>query len=271
MSVCLAKGSDLATRQANDISEWISKLINTLTRIQRETQFDATACRERLQHKIRDLNTQAESRKRKILDDAGLDSSRTIKANFRLIFGPSKATEHACQSTKHAHTTNLQKINTIRDLCYNHPHGVIALSLAHCSKVWVESSCEVFNGLITAVKDEVEQAWPEEIVNIMDELEKERPMSSEFDSLRAAVLRHKHQCRGAVNTSLAQLSSAGNQPGGLQAILPPSGTVQPPKNQLPQFREIREIEDIHTNAPASNISKIPEPFRSAIENTRQWK
>jgi len=31
MSVCLVKGADLATRQANDISEWISKLINTLT------------------------------------------------------------------------------------------------------------------------------------------------------------------------------------------------------------------------------------------------
>ncbi|KAF2005981.1 hypothetical protein P154DRAFT_423424, partial [Amniculicola lignicola CBS 123094] len=32
--VYLIKGSDLAIYQANDISEWISKLINTLIRIQ---------------------------------------------------------------------------------------------------------------------------------------------------------------------------------------------------------------------------------------------
>jgi hypothetical protein len=28
---------------------------------------------------------------------------------------------------------------------------------------------------------------------------------------------------------------------------------------------------MYINAPASNISKMPEPFRTAIENSRQWK
>jgi len=32
-----------------------------------------------------------------------------------------------------------------------------------------------------------------------------------------------------------------------------------------------EMKDMYTNAPASNISKMPEPFRTAIENSRQWK
>lgn len=32
MSVCIAKGADLATSQASDIAEWTSKLINVVTK-----------------------------------------------------------------------------------------------------------------------------------------------------------------------------------------------------------------------------------------------
>jgi len=31
------------------------------------------------------------------------------------------------------------------------------------------------------------------------------------------------------------------------------------------------MKDMYTNAPASNISKMPEPFKTAIENSRLWK
>jgi hypothetical protein len=42
--------------------------------------------------------------------------------------------------------------------------------------------------------------------------------------------------------------------------------IHSPTNNLPT-----EMKDMYTNAPASNISKMPEPFRTAIENSRQWK
>lgn len=32
-----------------------------------------------------------------------------------------------------------------------------------------------------------------------------------------------------------------------------------------------EMKSMYTNAPAENISKIPEPFRTAIKNSRLWK
>jgi len=32
-----------------------------------------------------------------------------------------------------------------------------------------------------------------------------------------------------------------------------------------------EMKDMYTNAPASNISKMPEPFRTAVQNSKQWK
>ena len=83
--------------------------------------------------------------------------------------------------------TNLIRINAIRGLCESHPYGVIALSATYPTKVWTESSPEVFDGLIKLVKDEKEQDWPEEIADIMDELGMERPMSVEFRNLRGMI------------------------------------------------------------------------------------
>jgi hypothetical protein len=82
---------------------------------------------------------------------------------------------------------NLIRINTIRSLCESNPHSVITLASAYPTKTWTESSPEVFDGIIKLVKDEVEQDWPEEIVDIMEELETERPMSIEFSNLRGMV------------------------------------------------------------------------------------
>jgi hypothetical protein len=42
--------------------------------------------------------------------------------------------------------------------------------------------------------------------------------------------------------------------------------VQGTANNLPT-----EIKYMYTNAPASNISKMPEPFRKAVQNSRLWK
>ncbi|KAF2452269.1 hypothetical protein BDY21DRAFT_175914 [Lineolata rhizophorae] len=212
MSVCVASRPDLAMSQAEDIAELTAKLIDVLTKIQRDTQCDTAASRELVRAKIRRLRAQAESRKRKVLDKDALGSWRTITANFRLIFGPPREAEQVSRSTRHARATNLQRVNVIRGLCYHHPHGVIAFSLAHPSKDWVESSREIFNGLVSGIKHETKQAWPEDIVDLMDKLEREMQMSAEFRLLRAAVLEDKHQCRWPVHTFGLQLPPIRVQP-----------------------------------------------------------
>jgi len=35
--------------------------------------------------------------------------------------------------------------------------------------------------------------------------------------------------------------------------------------------ENREMKDMYTNSPADEISKMPEPFKTAIQNTKQWQ
>ena len=187
MSVQLAKSADLATNQAAEIAKWTLRLNNAMTKIQRDTQRDATARREYLRDKLRSLATQAVSTKRKILDTEELESSRTIKANFRLIFGPPRETEYKSRSAKSAIATNLIRITTIRSLCESNPHSVIALSTTYPTKVWTESSPEVFGGIIELVKGEKEQDWPEEIVDIINELKAERPMSAEIELLQGMI------------------------------------------------------------------------------------
>jgi hypothetical protein len=187
MLVQLSKSMHLATNEANEITKWTSKLIDAVTKIERTAQCSAVASRKHVQDKILRLKTQADSTKRKILDTSDFISSRTIKANFRLIFGPPRETENKSDSTKSAMATNLIRINTIRGLCESNPHSVIALSITYPTKTWTESSPEVFNGIITLVKDEKGQDWPDEIVDIMDELEMERRMSVEFRNLRGII------------------------------------------------------------------------------------
>ncbi|KAL1963047.1 hypothetical protein VTN77DRAFT_8795 [Rasamsonia byssochlamydoides] len=140
MSVHLARSPDLATSQANEIAEWTSKLIDAVNKVRREAQAATTAYRERLQDKIRELKTQADSRKRKILDTDELDSSRTVRANFRLIFGPARGTEYCSKSTKLVMTTNVERINTTRGLWESHPDSVITLSTSYPTS-WPMNIC----------------------------------------------------------------------------------------------------------------------------------
>lgn len=163
------------------------KLVEAVTKIQHETQRAAETQRNHVESKVSILKVQADSTKRKILETAELDSSRTIKSNFRMIFGPPREMEYKSRSTKSMMATNVVRIDIIRRLCESNPHGVIALSTTLPTKVWTEASWEVFDGLIKLLRDETEQDWPEEIIDIMTELEAERPMSAEFRNLRGIV------------------------------------------------------------------------------------
>ncbi|KAG9245611.1 hypothetical protein BJ878DRAFT_418813, partial [Calycina marina] len=224
----------------------------------------------------------------KILDASDLDSSRTIRANLRLKFGPARETEYKSNSTKAVIATNIIRASTIRGLCQSHPYGVIALSTTYPTKTWTESSTDVFDGLIKLLKEEKEQYWPEEIVDIMDELERERPMSIEFRILRAKIFHpqaKRRQKLGKLDGPALQISSLPPvQTGELatETLSGPSGIIHHSSRQdeqqnptavdsLSPSKENREMKDMYTNAPASNISKMPEPFRTAIENSRLWK
>lgn len=187
MSVHLAKSPNLALAQADEISTWGLKVVEAVNKIRHDAQLAAAECHKRLQDKICELEVQADSRKRKILDTKQLDSSRTIKANFRLIFGPTKETEYSSKSTKHLMSTIADRINIIRCLCDKYPDSVIALSISYPTKVWTESKPELFNAIIGTLKQEKMQEWPDEILDIMNELQKERPMSAEFEMLRGGV------------------------------------------------------------------------------------
>lgn len=183
MSVHLARSPKLAIMQAEEIAKWGSRLVDAVNKIRRDTEAAARASQERLSSKIHELKSQADSRKRKLLDMEELDSSRTIRANLRLIFGPVRDTEYASKSQKHLMSTVVERINIIRGLCEEYPDAVIALSIEYPTKTWTESISEVFDAIIAQLKLEKVEQWPEQILDIMKELRDERPMSAEFGAL----------------------------------------------------------------------------------------
>ncbi|KFY02821.1 hypothetical protein V490_00389 [Pseudogymnoascus sp. VKM F-3557] len=287
MSVQLAKSADLATNQAAEIAKLTLRLINAMTKIQRDTQRDATARREYLRDKLRSLAAQAVSTKRKILDTAELESSRTIKANFRLIFGPPRESEYKSRSAKSVIATNLIRITTIRSLCESNPHSVIALSTTYPTKVWTESSPEVFDGIIELVKGEKEQDWPEEIVDIINELKAERPMSAEIELLRATILQRKDRRRRRTSDSdgpAREIAPLPPMQTGELATRTPSGQYTSGTTQLPSLQQMvsfnrgqtqgltgRQIDYRCSEAPISLMPLLGDPLFNAVADSNQWK
>ncbi|KAL2372005.1 hypothetical protein RJ035_005775 [Blastomyces gilchristii] len=281
MSVQFAKSADLATSQAAEISKWTSKLMYAVTKIQQEAEAAAAACRKRVEERVHELKTKADSHKRKLSIAAELESPRTVKANLRLIFGPPREAAYKSKSTKALMATSSVRIHTIRSLCRKHPHGVITFVTAYPTKVWTESSLEVFKGLIKLVEEEQEQDWPDDIVEIMDELEKERPMSDEFKYLRAEISQHTYQRRRRVGDTgrPAQVGRISSQPYGQgTARTNPQGIPHLPllnerENLGPPdpSKENREMKHMYTNSPAEGISNLPEPFKTAVQNSRLWE
>ncbi|KAL2376297.1 hypothetical protein RJ035_008024 [Blastomyces gilchristii] len=183
MCVTLAKAPDLAKSQAEQITQQTQKLIDAVTKIRQDAQTAANVCQDHLH----ELSTRGNAMKKKILKNNKLDTLRTVKANFRLVFGPPKHLEYCSKRTKYAMKSNAVRIKTVRGLCESYPDAVITLSTSYPVKVWTESSVKVFDSLIKMLKKdaekEVEVNWPHEILNIMDTLKEERPMCSEFKIL----------------------------------------------------------------------------------------
>ncbi|KMP10229.1 hypothetical protein CIRG_09910 [Coccidioides immitis RMSCC 2394] len=169
MCVTFANASDLAKSQAEQITQLAQKLIDAVTKIRQDAQTAANACQEHLQVTIRELSTQGNATKKKILQDNELDTSRTLKANFMLVFGPPKHSENYSRTTKYSKKSNAVRIQTM-----------------------LKKDAEKESGV----------NWPCEILDIMDTLDKERPMCREFK-----ILRDKISQRQEINlpsTSLSQ-------------------------------------------------------------------
>ncbi|OJD26943.1 hypothetical protein ACJ73_01665 [Blastomyces percursus] len=272
MSVYLARSPGLAIRQASQIAEWGLKLTSAVNKIQMEAQAQAAEFQESLQNKIQDLETKANATKRKIQDADELGSPRTINANFRLIFGPAKtAAEYCSNSKKCAMITTAERIKTIRGLCEHHPDGIIMFSTSYSSKIWTESSPGVFDGIMKLVQKEKEQDWPDEIVDIMNKLEAERPMTSEFKSLRAKISQRQRRRRARVDNACPPIPGGGSTAQGHPIGGAAGATTSQSKPTQSPSKERREVKYMYTHALASNISKLPEPFRTAVENSRLWK
>ena len=188
-SAHLANSPHLARAQANGVAEWGSKLIDAVNKVQREAHAAAIACDERLPSNVQRHGGRANSSKRKLVDINDLDSLRAIKASLSLIFELEPATAHRTRNQQDVNIS-AERIADIRRLCERNPDSMLTLLTEYPKKVWSETSRWVFRGIIELVEQELEQDWPDEIIDIMDELEDERLMSADFKNLRGM----HHEC-----------------------------------------------------------------------------
>ncbi|ODH50039.1 hypothetical protein GX48_03844 [Paracoccidioides brasiliensis] len=93
-------------------------------------------------------------------------------------------------------------------------------------------------------EEETEQDWPADKVDIMEELESERPMSVEFKNL---------SCGSATQPLADQYNSAKEN--------------QTRDGNRHGSNINRGVKDMFTNAPADSILELPEPFRTAVQNS----
>lgn len=216
MSVHLASSSHLARPQADMIIEWGSKLVNAINKVQREAHTAATARDERLPNSIQRHGVRANSSKRKLVGVNNLDSLRSLKTSLSLIFGLKTATAHWSRNPQKDINISAERIADIRQLCERNPDSVLTLLTEYPIKVWSQTSRGVFQGIIELVEQELEQDWPDEITDIMDELEAEKPMSAEFkylygmhhecfwyfaDKWIVAIAQRKRRCRLRIDKS----------------------------------------------------------------------
>jgi len=106
------------------------------------------------------------------------------------------------------------------------------------------------NNTFDCVEEQIEpqdpQVWPPEIYDILGALGDEEPLkgSQKYHKFLKAAQ------DGAINQRKRKRIE---------------------DESLPPSKEDREMKYMYTNAPASNISKLPEPFRTAVQSSRLWK
>ncbi|KAI1955096.1 hypothetical protein LOZ58_006855 [Ophidiomyces ophidiicola] len=264
MTVHLPKSPDFAAEQADEIVYWATKLITAVTDIKNQTQKENVIRQKQLDEKLLQLKAEAHTKKRKLTEANELRSSRTIRANFRLIFGPPRPPGYKSRAAAAAMKTSCHRIKIIRNLCEKYPDGVISLSASYTSKVWIEGNSSIFSGIIRQVKEEKEQAWPEAIIDIMDELEIERPMSDEFKSLRSMFDLYTSQ--HLTDPSAGKISQRLGRHRRQRTTDP---TFQPPSlRQMGIVSSSRSSELVHT-PPIQPIQTAAGPYPDSIKTDRR--
>ncbi|KAH8653945.1 hypothetical protein BGZ60DRAFT_435794 [Tricladium varicosporioides] len=200
----------------------------------------------------RKLVSQAKSEIRDLIANAKLENRIIFARNITYFFDGQKDSVVDSDATKLRKQLTRKRCERIRTLS---PDGLISWAVAFMPTTWIANlmSKDTFDYVFEHIEPDDYQVWPSDIYYILSGLGAEEPLreSYKYHEFLKSAEDDKKKAQNADQPRKRRRVSGG-------------AASQPSK-------ENREMKYMYTNAPARNISKMPEPFKTAIQNSRLWK
>ncbi|EEQ35365.1 conserved hypothetical protein [Microsporum canis CBS 113480] len=195
-----------------------------------------------------------------------------LRRNLELIFvGPRGSALDSAQVK-----TRKKKARTRCELLRSqHPHVILMWAMAIPPSSWNSSvgmSDNTFDFVIDDTSTERIPLLSTEIVQKLQSLEEEKSLNTcdqfrEFMSSLKSTLIDQRENANALKRSHGVME------------LGTENKITTAQDQLPSLRQMGftapvynpKAKYIYSNAPASNIEKLPEPFRTAVRNSKLWE
>ncbi|PVH92396.1 hypothetical protein DM02DRAFT_278269 [Periconia macrospinosa] len=187
-----------------------------------------------------------------------LKNPHVFRRNIITVFNGPKDSKFDSEDVKMRKESTRNRCASIRELG---PDGIISWAIAFPPTLWAGGSMasDIFTCLHNDIEPDLVQTWPPVINEML------RLLREDEESLKDSSEYHRF---------LKEIDDTSRKPRiSRKRKYPEDENVENivPTNFVPPSREDREMKHMYTNGPASEISKFPEPFKTAIQNSRLWK
>ncbi|OQE69869.1 hypothetical protein PENNAL_c0126G11276 [Penicillium nalgiovense] len=237
----------------------ISKsLKTTATRLENKIRESKESRAERAWKESEKLRSHALACKGELLTNGRLKQQPVFRRNIATIFEGPKDSKFDSEEVKVRKALTRQRCEQIRHLS---PSGIISWAMAYAPSLWAAGSMsmDVFSCLLDDIEPDQHPPWPsivgETLHKLLDDEEflsaslEYREFMKAYDCLPDVCLDRRRKRR--------RLDHGHNE-----------GMTQ---GQISPLDEKREMKHMYTNPDPVCIDKLPEPFQTAVRESRLWK
>lgn len=241
--------TSLSATQSEALGALAASLRNTVATIESKTGSHRHFWSEQIWKASERNRTKAQAAIQTVLSGDHFGSSAVFRRNIKLIFQGPPESNFDSKDTVWRKTVIKKRCERIMQLSTD---GIISWAIAYSPTNW--NPCFMSNDMFSCLLEDIEPAdrklWPPAVCDTLSKLAEEE--------LR--------ECR-----NLQKLVSELSQP--LHGMDCGSQDLRPPavRSSLQHQSLDREMKHMFTDAPAQNVAKLPQPFRTAVLSSAQWK
>ncbi|KFY65654.1 hypothetical protein V496_02423 [Pseudogymnoascus sp. VKM F-4515 (FW-2607)] len=251
--------SQLKDGQWDTLSDLSSRLSEAAKTVQEEIRVLMESRSDRAWKESEEHRSKAQSCRGDLFAKGRLKQPVVFRRNIVTIFEGPKISKFDSEDKKFRNESTRKRSELIRGLS---PDGVISWAMAFAPTLWGggSMSADVFTCLLDDIEPELVQSWPlviRDTLHMIMEDEKSLQTSSEYQKFLQALYDQSRKPSNDRKRRRTEEESEQVKSAAEDAISPSN--------------ERREMKYMYTNAPASNISRMPEPFKAAVQNSQLWK